>query len=285
MIIFFVFFLLINAQIDVESDSLFAVGEGGSMMRDIPYARIHSQTSSTRIKTQTFYEEILSEDTSLSFKEIQCRHYKDFYYLLYGMCRQSILCSEMYYIEYSDETSHAAMDKVNFKKFVYQLSLSQLFIILGDSTTDVVNDDGKTPSSSLFLLEDNVPTAWIPRYVIRLNDALPSLCSETMDLSAEENMAFLHSSLYLLHAYKYYVVNDYKCSHYNEWLVLDAHNKPHCVCRHNKSCETESNYRVVIIILTTLMLMMIVLWIISFFVHTPKLIQKIDEANRVKLVK
>lgn len=271
------FLLLVESQYyDIESDTVFAPE---STSQDVPYRRIHT----SNVRAAVFYDKVVMA-MATPVNEIQCHHYKDFYTLLYTLCRNSTLCSEMYYLGGgSSESSVASSTKVDFKKFVYQLSLEQLFFIREEG---MIVDSSNSPTSSpqLFLLEDNMPIEWIPRYIIRVGvTSAPSPCHKSVNLSAHENSDFVHSTLYLLHAYKYYVVNDYKCGHYNEWLVLDAQNRPRCICRHNKSCETESNYRVVIIILTTLMLMAIVLWIVSFFVHTPKLIQKLDEINRSRL--
>lgn len=275
----FLFLLLVESQYyDIESDTVFAPE---STSQDVPYRRIHT----SNVRASVFYDKVMAMATPMN--EIQCHHYKDFYTLLYTLCRNSTLCSEMYYLGSSSSSSTESSvsgTKVDFKKFVYQLSLEQLFLIKKEEDGIIdTGGDGHAGSPQLFLLEDNMPIEWIPRYVIRLGKiaaASSPPCHESVNLSAPENSDFVHSTLYLLHAYKYYVVNDYKCGHYNEWLVLDAQNRPRCICRHNKSCETESNYRVVIIILTTLMLMAIVLWIVSFFVHTPKLIQKMDEINR-----
>ena len=275
----FLFLILVESQYyDIESDTVFA--PESSTSQDVPYRRIHA----SNMRASVFYDKVMAMATPMN--EIQCHHYKDFYTLLYTLCRNSTLCSEMYYLGGGGGSSESSVSgtKVDFKKFVYQLSLEQLFLIKDDGIIDDDNPSSSSSSHQLFLLEDNMPIEWIPRYVIRVGKiaTTASPCHESVNLSAPENSDFVHSTLYLLHAYKYYVVNDYKCGHYNEWLVLDAQNKPRCICRHNKSCETESNYRVVIIILTTLMLMAIVLWIVSFFVHTPKLIQKMDEINRLR---
>ncbi len=268
----------LNAQYyNIESDTLFSIE---NMANDIPYANIHSYNANTVAKTNAFYQ-TLRNGSSHSFTDIQCHHYKDFYYLLYTMCQRSILCAEMYYLE-TDTTIATTVNKVNFKKFVYQLALSQLFIIQSHRPS-LLTENVPITTSQLFMLEDNVPIEWIPRYIIHLDETSPNEpCHLSMDLSAQENIPFIHSTLYLLHAYKYYVVNDYKCDPINQWLVLDAHNKGVCYCKHGKSCDTESNYRIVIGILSTIMTMMIIFWIISFFVGVPRLIKKMDEMNNNK---
>ena len=270
-------FTVLNAQYyNIESDNVFTIE---NMVNDIHYDRIHRFNVA---KTDAFHE--MMKTSSLSFTDIRCRHYKDFYYLLYTMCQRSVLCAEMYYLE-TDTTTSVNVNKVNFKKFVYQLALSQLFIVhdhaIGPTTTTTTTATNSSPQ--LFILEDNVPIEWIPRYIIHLEDTpLNVPCHLSVNLTTEEYIPFVHSTLYLLHAYKYYVVNDYKCNQFNQWLILDAHNRPVCVCRHGKSCNPESNYRILIIILTTIILMMFVLWVISFFVSTPRLIKKMDEANRLR---
>lgn len=264
---------------NIETDMMYATD---TVAIDVPYTQIHRTMD--RVKTQTFYSTV--NNSARPFTTIQCRHYKDFYLLLYSMCLRSVLCAEMYYMDQS--TVSNAVDKVNFKKFVYQLSLSQLFIVEnhGDESDGGVTGTGGGGgvAPQLFLLEDNVPLEWIPRYLIRLEntpDVTP--CHTTFNLSAPENAAFVHSTLYLLHAYKYYVVNDYRCDHYNQWLVLDSHNRPVCWCKHGKACDTDSNYRILIIILTSIMLLLVTFGIIGFFVTTPRILRKIDEVNRSRL--
>lgn len=268
---FVLLLLLVNAQYyNIESDTVFTVE---NMANDIPYERIHRFNAA---KTDAFYDTL--KTSSHSFTDIRCRNYKDFYYLLYSMCQRSVLCAEMYYLE-TDTTASVNVNKVNFKKFVYQLALSQLFVIQDHAPKTATT----TTTPQLFMLEDNVPIEWIPRYIIHLEDSDTNApCHLSVNLTSEEYVPFVHSTLYLLHAYKYYVVNDYKCDQFNQWLILDNHNRPRCECRHGKSCDPGSNYRILIIILTTIILMMFVLWVVSFFVSTPRLIKKMDEANRLR---
>ena len=261
----------------IETDMVYATD---TLTVDVPYVQIHRAIDTT--KTQSFYANV--NTSTQPFTTIQCRHYKDFYLLLYSLCLRSVLCAEMYYMDQS-ATSHA-VDKVNFKKFVYQLSLSQLFIIQNHGEgggVRIVALDATIRTPQLFLLEDNVPLEWIPRYLIHLEntpDVAP--CHTSFNLSAVENTAFVHSTLYLLHAYKYYVVNDYRCDHYNQWLVLDSHNRPICWCKHGKACDSDSNYRILIIILTSIMLLLVTFWLIGFFVSTPSILRKIDDLNRAR---
>lgn len=105
-----------------------------------------------------------------------------------------------------------------------------------------------------------------------------------MNLYASENLNFVHSSLLLLHSYKTYIVNDYRCDHFNQWLVLDSSNRPHCECKHGKSCNTENNYKTIIIIITIVFMVLLLIWIISLFTNTAKLIKMLD-ATRLLLNK
>lgn len=275
-ILFFVVFSLVTSQYyNIESDTMYTMQ---NMMSDIPYSDIHS--ANTALKSQAFYDTL--KGSSHSFNVLECRNYKDFYYLLYSMCQRSILCSEMYYID-STTAAHTA-DKVNFKKFVYQLSLSQLFIVRRPTNNDTSSSSNSV--SQLFLLEDNTPMEWIPRYIIQLDDSpINQPCHTAFNLTSQENIPFVHSTLYLLHAYKYYVVNDYKCNHYSKWLILDATNKPKCVDKHGKDSDSEVNFRIAMLIIAIIIFMMIVLRIITFFVSVPKLMQKIDETNRIRFAK
>lgn len=268
---------MINAQVyNIETDSLYDTGD---MSMDIPFTKIHPYSG--KVKTAMVKKEehetlvsILngSTETDIPLVTIECRHYKDFYYLLYSLCERSVLCSEAYFIDKTSTVS--TVPKANFKKFVHQLALSQLFLVTGTETPQ---------NHELFLLEDNTPIAWIPHYRIQLND-LPtqSLCSESFDTMSATNVPFVHSTLYLLHLYKTYVVNEYRCTHYNEWLELDAHNHGVCVCKHGKSCDLESNYRHIIVAISVIMVGVVLIWIVTFYINTHRSIQKIDAVTRGK---
>ena len=245
----------------------------GATLPDIRYEKIHRVT--TQARTREFHERL--GNSSDNFTIIECQSYRDFYTLLYSICNQSILCSEMYYLDIRSSTTTAA--RLNFRKFVYQLSLSRLFIIenINNYTIEGERDDG---ASHLFLLEDNVPVAWIPHYIIRIANTTVTPCSVSIDIYASANLSFVYSVTYLLHAYKTYIVNDYRCDHFNQWLVLDSQNRPHCECKHGKSCDTENNYKAIIIVLTIVMMILIILWTVSLFTNTTKLIKRTEQLNR-----
>lgn len=266
MMLLFIAVMLLSTRAqfyNIESDSLY---DTGNMATDIPFEKIHPYHTTTTVSRDSQHEALVSMLSDGT--KIKCRHYKDFYYLLYSICERSILCAEAYFIDQTNTAS--TVPKMNFKKFVHQLSLSQLFLV-----------EGATRSDELFLLEDNVPMEWIPRYLIQLNDASDQpLCSESIDLMSTSNTAFVHSTLYLLHLYKTYVVNEYRCTHYNEWLELDANNHGVCLCKHGKSCDIESNYRHIIVALTIILIGVVCIWIVSFYINTHMLMQKMDSVNR-----
>lgn len=238
---------------------------------DIEYYKIHRVNSQAR--THDFHSQLIN--SSIDFTNIECRNYRDFYQLIYSICNQSILCSEMYYLD-----NRASNNDYNFRKFVYQLSLSQLFLV--HDYNSPLSLEEQASYTQLFLLEDNVPIEWIPHYIINLRNTTNVTCATSVNLYSSENINFVHSTTYLLHAYKYYVQNDYQCNQFNEWLILDSHNRPHCECRPGKSCDDDTNNRTIIIILTVVIMVLLLVWIISLFTTTPKLIAKIDEANRLK---
>src|ERR1700742_2221634 len=234
----------------------------------------------------------------------------DFYYMLYTICIQSTLCSEQYYLDnsvfagssaYGGDTPKVSINKqkkskytvtvsnMNFKKFVYQISLTQLFIIHDYNhnntvTTDVDNDYIRT-QDTLILLEDKIPIEWIPHYIIVLNSNDTSYydqCHVTMDLYSQENQGFIHSTQYLLHVYSRYVRNDFRCKHFNEWLVIGKDNRPHCECKHGKSCDTESTYKILIIVLSIILILIVIIYTVSLFTNSAKLMKKIDATNKLK---
>lgn len=269
---------------------------------DIQYNKIHkiSSLSNTIIRTKELDDYIITYNTS--FRYIQCHNYKDFYYVLYSACLQSILCSEQYYLDnsiinlnnnnVSNTTSknkyYATISKRNFKKFVYQIAITQLFIVHdynSNISSETVNIDNEiNTQNTLLLLEDKVPVEWIPRFIIQLNNTLNSTnkCHVTMDLLLPENQAFVHSTLYLLHIYSSYVRNDYRCKHYNEWFTIGSDNKLHCECKPGKSCSTERTDRTIIIIVAIVLVILSIVNIISIFSNTSKLLSKIDETNKLK---
>lgn len=273
--------------------------------QDIPYDAIHPLatgpvdtvgTHATQsANNRRFTAFVASQSTN--FTTIQCRNYKDFYRLLYTMCISSVLCSERYSLERT-ETTHSGsggdyattVTRTNFKKFVYRLSLRQLFIIQdsggggggGESTvrtTDNTNTSA-APLPPLFLLEDKVPLEWIPRYVIQLTHLTGTSCADTYNTLAQENVAFVHSTHYMLHLYSAYVRNDYECRHVNEWLTLDAHNRPHCDCRQGKSCNNEGNYEVAIIVVAVFMILLLIIDIVAYFTNTTRVLARLDQHNR-----
>lgn len=274
---------------------------------DLPYDTIHppqsisaDSVSISGAHRQRFTTFISSQ--SVNFTVLQCRNYKDFYRLLYTMCYKSVLCSERYSLEHPTQASggssnsvtttayETSLTRANFKKFVYRLSLRQLFFIhdKGDpppfrttTTTDNSSSDAnQTTLPPLFLLEDKVPLEWIPRYVVQLTHTQGTACADTFDTLAPENVGFVHSTHYQLHLYSTYVRNDYECRHINEWLTLDAHNRPHCSCRQGKSCNNEGNYEIAIIVLTTFLIAILIINTISYFTNTKRVLTRLDQVNR-----
>jgi len=272
---------------------------------DIDYNKIHK--SNSLLRTRKFHNYLLSKSSSSldsSFTTIKCHNYKDFYYLLYKICIESVLCREMYYIDNNTYTTKDSgnsgtitsikITTNNFKKFVYQLSLTQLFIIY--DYNHIINNESSSSSSNdelnfkkqdrLFLFEDNWPIEWIPRYIIQLKNStndttvlLPPQCHQSINIHATENIHFIHITLYLLQSFKTYVINEYHCDDFNERLILDEHNKPHCECKHGKSCNNETNYQTVILALTITLIILIIVWIISMFISTSRLLKKMDQHN------
>ena len=257
------------------------------------------------------YEAYIS-DQSHNFTVIKCHNYKDMYTLVYNICLESNLCSELFRMDKSDISYNKSnimmktasnIHKNNFKKFVYQLSLTQLFIIHDHNvkkkhpnntfgvTDESIEEDGeflldqqlleKQQQSNIFFWEDNWPPQWVPRYIIELNNTRneSAKCQSTFNMYSTENINFIHSTLYLLQVFKTFVVNEYQCSDFNERLVLDVNNQPECVCAYGKSCDNESNTNILIIVIMSIFLVLLLLQIISTFWSTRKIVNQIHIVN------
>lgn len=277
---------------------------------DIEYNTIHKAKYNIQQKRKEFLHYL--SNSSNNFTSIQCYNYKDFYYLLYKICSKSVLCSERYNLDNinsivsnndNDDGSKTLANNIlkhSFKKFVYQLSLSQLFIVhdhneegINNTITTEEDNQEHQKQNNLFLLEDNWPIEWIPRYIVELDNGsrngdigrinkkdINSRCSETFNMYSTENIGFIHSTLHLLHLYKTYVVNEFQCNDANERLVLDQFNRPQCVCVNGKSCNNDNNATVLIIIIAVIFLALLVVNIFVVFFRTPSLIRKLDQINR-----
>jgi hypothetical protein len=261
----------------------------------IPYYAIHQNVAQREATLQRRSERFsaYAASNNASFTTIRCRNHKDLYQLLHRMCLLSVVCSERYSLDQSvlaldnvaltaqERTYYSGIAKINFKKFVYRLSLPHLFI-LQDSNASATAASTALNTQSLFLLEDKVPLQWLPPYIIQLTHDANDSCLASVDLYAPESVPFVYSTQYLMHVYSLYVRNDYECHHINEWLYLDSQGRPHCGCRQGKSCDNEGNYAPAIITIAVILIVIIIASIISFFVTTPRLIAKIDATNKLK---
>jgi hypothetical protein len=251
---------------------------------DIDYATIHERERMHQLSVSV-------TNASRNFSVIHCRNYKDFYTLLYAICARSRLCAELYYMDEPPlnrtlSTKEAAyIKRASFKKFTYQLALTKLFIVrdFNSKTVQPPPPTTTTPSENareeqtlereahLLLLQDGWPLEWLPRYVIELNassNASAARCTQNVNLSSAEGANFARDSILLMQLYKTFVINEYHCTDFNEHLVLDAEQRPHCLCRPNRSCNEESTYKPLIIALTIVLVLMAVALFFSNFYGT-----------------
>ena len=280
---------------------------------DIPFYETHTSgidgALNTIKKNQQYIDYI--ENASDSFTFISCSNYKDYYTLVYNICQHEKLCSEAYYIESaislktpgepSSSSSIASVKERNdFKKFFYQLSLSRVFPIQdlnlyttnesssgggGDSGNQSYTENQQTMGqSNIFFFENNWPMEWVPPYIIQLNhtDNSTTKCHNSIDLYDRSNAQFIRDTLHMLLLYKTYVVSEYHCEHFNQRLVLDTNNNPHCECKSGKSCSGNNNFQTIIIVLEVVFILLFIVWIISMFFNARDVIKKIDDTNKRK---
>ena len=277
------------------------VGRGGAGTRELIVNLHANDRKRMKISSQRLKEyEVYIMNQTMNFTVIRCQNYKDMYTLIYNICNESSLCKEAFHldnIKHNQQQQSQSTSNIynnNFKRFIYQLSLTQLFIIhdhnngasgaSNDKATAASDESeflldqqilSKQQQSNIFFWEDNLPPQWIPRYIIELNNTYTDTCVNTFNIYSTDNSNFIHSTLYLLHVFKTYVVNDYQCSDFNERLILDVNNQPECICAYGKSCDNESNTTILIIIIVVLFLVLLVLYIIATFWSNKRIIDAI----------
>jgi hypothetical protein len=217
-----------------------------------------------------------------TFNQIHCHDDNDFYLLLYKLCVQSTICSELLFLDRSVDqimtlSSNTIIEQNDFKKFVYQLSPFQLFLM------NNYNNDGKfiNQNKTILFIYKMWPQTWCPNYIINLNNTLPPftcsslITSETMKTSMAINdrmRDFIHVAIYSIETYKIHISNEHYCHHHNQHLIFDlVNNKALCICMVGKSCNDESNTENFYIVIISLYSSLLIIWTITQIMSTLKM--------------
>lgn len=193
---------------------------------------------------------------------IRCQNEDDYYHLLYNTCLQAKVCKLLFHLyplrEESDVGNTAERtafidyrNKRDYQLFRDQLSKSLIF--QQDSTGLLLT--GAVPDERRLVLQNLIPSVWLPTTIVNFNLSQPVLCSET-DLPPQQA---LHA-LYALHLYKTTVSDEFFCHDPNERLLIDPVTETaYCICKKEKICNNESNYN-------HLLIMLMIILIFSMFI-------------------
>ena len=294
-----------------------------------------------KINTEERFKKLYSKmnqitvDHAWNIRNIECLNLNDFYYLLFRICNGSRICSELYYFEDTDDFTrshsvhkkysesgngmngfHIRVENMNIKKFIYQLSLVQLYPIRNEnnpthhsSSSSSINKQKKDNTSHheeknesihylrnvmmneiltndrLFILEENWLSSWLPLYIITLNTTRNISCSRTFDIENRSNREFIVDTLYLLQTYRLFVTNEHFCYDFNEELKLDDNNQFHCKCKDGKQCNSDTNFRQIIIILMFSLIALLLLWTFCYILSHISIIRQLSEINKQNKLK
>ena len=121
-------------------------------------------------------EGVHGNDPTLVEFSLTCQEPEDFYELLYSICRQVILCRELYYMAPPGANMTALAEERDFTRFQYHLSLVRFFNTpLSDSIVSVI-----------------WPAPWAPNITVSYNTTGDS-CSETFNQTSLDNIAFIYA--------------------------------------------------------------------------------------------
>lgn len=196
---------------------------------------------------------LISRATAIDNITINCQDEQDFYQLMYSICRQCILCRELYFIN----APSVVANEYDFRKFYYQLS--QILLFNGSNIQSHYHHHNYTPNNTPFI-NYMWPSEWLP--TIQIEYTTNVSCNTTFNYSDTANRDFLLIAVDLMKTYKEYVSNEHYCADYNERPVFDLFNEQFtCYCIENKQCNNEGNYKQLIFLL---MLMVIGLLVAVF---------------------
>lgn len=217
------------------------------------------------------------------YSVIQCQDMDDYMTLLYNVCINSGLCSELYYLtqDFASSNSSATFhDAKNLKKFKYQILTTSFFILSHGQNlpifenTSIMNVSSQQP----FILQETWPISWFPPFVFQIhesNETSSIQSCQTLPLIHAENRTFVIYTLYLLQTYKSFMANNY-CSNHNERLMLDKNNQFHCECMEGKDCNNESNFRLGTISLQIAELIAEVILIVLILFSSNSILEKLS---------
>ena len=243
---------------------------------------------------------IKAEINSLPNTTIECKDLDDYYDLLYKICSKSLDCREIFYIDYTynyidtivDNTSISQWEtnqkikledyrlRNDFEKFKYQLKLIYLFemIFVDNITTNITTND--------LFMKKILPLQWMPSFTIKINETQTFQCSNESIInitypSSQEYREFIYIVLNSLNTYRI-LFGGQICSDYNEHLILDSiTNQTYCVCKKDKSCSNESNFRTMMVMLMVgiMVLLLIIVFATYFDIYKTKNVIKIIKKN------
>lgn len=229
-----------------------------------------------------------------SFVEISltCHNETDFYWLLYGICRETVLCRELYYLEPPGANLTQLAQERDFRKFHYQLSLISFFSVIQNSTDPPSPNNTGSPhhhhhhqhqyyyhhhGDGASIIEDIWPPEWAPNitvtYVGTGNNSIVS-CSEAFNALDPSNALLIYTSIDVMKSYKLFISNEHYCNDYNERPLYDPYSgRFHCVCSSGKICYKEGNWRELIFVMTlgngAILIVLIIAVILVGFLFLP----------------
>lgn len=173
---------------------------------------------------------------------LQCQNEDDFYQLMYQICRQCILCRELYFIARPDETP---INDYDFRKFKYQLSQIRLF-----NGSNAQNHYYNHNQTGVLFMTYVWPVAWVPTIEVQYNASFAQSCNASFNYTDVTNRVFLLIAVDLMKTYKEYISNEHYCPDYNERAVIDLMSGEfQCYCMDDKECNVTGNHRQFIFLL------------------------------------
>jgi hypothetical protein len=295
MTLLFIFlFILSSSSTDIEkrySQNIILSYLSGSSSSSVTTQSIVTRHDlmSSQLMSDTIQITIDLSDYTL----IQCQSVDDYIALLYNLCTKSTTCCELFYLtQDSDENITSFHYEKNLKRFAYQITTANFFILInGDlpevnntsssSTIPIVNISTKKP----FIMQESWPTTLFPNFIFQIptNTSTTSLC-QSLAIQSSDNRTLFYITQLLLLTYKMFVVNENYCSNPNEVLKMDENYKFHCECKLGKDCDNDSNFeKATIGLLISLMVLEIIL-IVALFVSSNAKLEKLSlVTNKHKL--
>lgn len=198
-----------------------------------------------------------ADDPALVELQLTCQSDDDFFQLLYSICRQVILCQELYYLEPPGVNMTTLASQREFARFEYHLSLIDFY---------------NTPLSES-IVSDIWPLIWAPNITVLYNTTGDS-CASSFNQTSLDNMLFIYSVLDIMKTYKRDISNEHYCDDYNEIPLFDLYtHQIHCICPSNKICYKEGSWRELIFYLFINQNLLLILFGVSVFLVGIRLLR------------